>query len=147
MTPLSTTSVEGASELPADPRIRFLVDENVPAGVSTFLRDRGHDVFPVGEYLAKGSPDQLLTVAAELEGMVVITFDRDFKRLITQMPHGSRGRFERGAGRISLALEEPQALGRIRDLIETIEFLYWRANRSGNRFVLQVSATSMTVVG
>ncbi|HEX7102693.1 MAG TPA: DUF5615 family PIN-like protein, partial [Nitrolancea sp.] len=76
--------------MPADPRIRFLVDENVPAGVSTFLRDRGHDVFPVGEYLAKGSPDQLLTVAAELEGMVVITFDRDFKRLITQMPHGSR---------------------------------------------------------
>jgi hypothetical protein len=144
---LSTTSVEGVSELPADPPIRFLVDENVPAGVTTFLRDRGHEVFPVGEYLTKGSPDQLLIAAAEREGMVVITFDRDFKRLVKQLPRGSRGRFERGTGRISLTLEEPQALGRIRDLIETIEFLYRQANRSGNRFVLQISATSMTVVG
>lgn len=133
--------------MPADPPIRFLIDENVPAGVGAFLRDRGHDVFPVGAYLAKGSPDQLLTVAAELEGMVVITFDRDFKQLVRQLPRGSRGRFERGTGRISLALEEPQALSRIWDLIETIEFLYRQANRSGNRFVLQVSATSMTVVG
>jgi hypothetical protein len=133
--------------LPADPPIRFLVDENVPAGVTAFLRERGHDVFPVGEYLAKGSPDQLLMVAAEVEGMVVITFDRDFKHLVKQMPRGSRGRFERGAGRISLALEEPRALGRLRELIETIELLYWQANRSGNRFVLQVSATSMIVVG
>jgi len=118
----SSSSIEGDIELPADPPIRFLIDENVPAAVSTFLRGRGHAVFPVGEYLAKGSPDALLTLAAEHEGLVVITFDRDFKRLAKQLPHGSRGRFERGAGRISLVLEEPQALRRIEELIETIEF-------------------------
>jgi hypothetical protein len=140
-------SGRSAVALPADSPVRFLVDENVPAGVTAFLRERGHDVLPVGEYLAKGSPDQLLTIAAEMEGLVIITFDRDFKRLVKQLPHGSRGRFERSAGRISLSLPEPQALERTRAVIESVEFHYRQAHRSGNRFVIQISATSMTVVG
>lgn len=93
--------------------IHFLVDENVPSAVSEFLHRRGHEVDAVGNVLPKASPDALLLSAAELFGLVVITFDKDFKRLIQHVPVGSRNRFNRGAGRISLSCREPEAISRI----------------------------------
>lgn len=89
----------------------------------------------------------MLVVAAEFEGLVVVTFDRDFKRLVTQLPVGTRTRFNRQAGRISLRLEEPRALGRIKELIEVIEVSYQFALARGQRFIMQISETSYTVSG
>lgn len=71
--------------------IAFLADENMPAQVVEFLRARGHVVYPVGESFAKASPDPLLVAAAEVNGLVVLTFDRDFRSLIRQLPPGIRG--------------------------------------------------------
>ena len=126
--------------------IRFLTDENVPADVTEFLRDRGHEVIQVGDNLAKGSPDVALLAVAELQGLVVITFDRDFNDLIRQLPAGNRSRVERGAGRISLRCMEHEARGRIEHLIEVIEFHYEFAQAQGHRFIMQISRTSTTFV-
>lgn len=126
--------------------IRFLTDENVPAAVTEFLRNRGHEVVQVGETVAKGSPDQVLLAVAELQGLVVITFDRDFKDLIRQLPEGNRTRVERGAGRISLRCMEHEARDRIEQLIEVIEFHYEIAEQRGHRFIMQISRTSTTFV-
>lgn len=94
-------------------RIPFLVDENVPQEVTDFLRARGHTVFTVGEHLAKSSPDPLLTTIAEELGLVVVTFDRDFRRLIRRLPRGSGRAVPRRAGRISLTCDETEARARI----------------------------------
>jgi len=126
--------------------IEFLVDENVPTTVGTFLESRGHLVYSVGDTFAKSSPDPLLLAAAELNGLVVVTFDRDFKRLIQQLPTGIRGRAHRQAGRLSFTCKEPEVLDRITELIELIEFTYAFAVGRGQRFVMQISATSHTVV-
>lgn len=48
--------------------IGFLVDENVPAPVTTFLKARGHTVYAVAESFTKSSPDSLLVSAAEING-------------------------------------------------------------------------------
>ena len=125
------------------PIIRFLVDENVPIEVVTFLRERRHAVLPVGEYLAKSSPDELLATAAEVEGLVIITFDKDFKRLV---PHGVRRRTERRAGRISVTCKETELLGRLEELIDVIEFNYERSQRQGIRLIMQISKTTYTVI-
>lgn len=123
--------------------IRFLIDENVPLTIGEFLRSRGHDVSIVGETLAKSSPDELLRTIAETHGYVVVTFDRDFKRLIRRFPEGTRSRFERHAGRISFTCNERDAEVRIEELLEVIEFHYAIANRQGKRFVMQISRTSI----
>ena len=81
-------------------RIPFLTDENAPQDVTDLLRSQGHDVLPVGEHFAKGSADAVLTAAAEWEGLVVVTFDTDFKTLIKQVPVGHRTQFKARAGRI-----------------------------------------------
>ena len=125
--------------------IKFLVDENVPADVTTFLRSRGHEVFPVGEYFAKSSPDHLLVTAAEQNGLVVITFDKDFKRLITQVPVGYRGKFGASAGRISLHMKETEAPQRIIDMLPTVEFHYHQSLLNETRFIMQMSLSTITV--
>jgi hypothetical protein len=127
------------------PHIHFLADENLPSAVTDYLRARGHTVDAVGDAFAKGSPDALLLSAAELFGLVVMTFDKDFKRLIQQVPIGGRGQFNRRAGRISLSCREHEAPGRIQELIEVIELAHELANRQDKRLVMQISLTSYTV--
>ena len=128
-------------------RIRFLIDENAPRSIGRFLESRGHDVLYVGDQFAKRTPDSVLVVAAELEGLVVVTFDRDFKRLVTQLPAGTRTRFNRQAGRISLRMDEPKAQSRIEELIDIIEVSYQFTLARNQRFIMQISETSYTVSG
>ena len=128
------------------PSIRFLVDENVPVDVITFLRERQHVVLPVGEYFAKSSPDVLLAAAAEIEGLVIVTFDRDFRRLVRQLPSGVRTQAAHHAGRISVTCTETELLGRRRTLIDVIEVHYAFSQRQGHRLIMQISATSYTFV-
>jgi hypothetical protein len=127
--------------------IRFLIDENAPQSIGRFLESRGHEVLHVGEQFAKRTPDSALVVAAEFAGLVVITFDRDFKRLVTQLPPGTRTRFNRQAGRISLRMHEPRALARVEELIDVIEVSYQFALARDRRFIMQISESSYTVSG
>jgi hypothetical protein len=124
--------------------IVFLVDENAPRDIVTFLESRGHEVHYVGETFVKGSPDLLLLSAAEVNGYVIITFDKDFKQLIRQLPVGVRRRTERMAGRISFSCKETVAISRIQELIGIIEAHYDFAVEQNKRFVVQMSETSIT---
>jgi hypothetical protein len=101
----------------------------------------------VGDHFVKSTPDSLLLIAAEAEGLVVITFDRDFKQLVRQLPAGVRTRFGRSAGRISLRIEESKAHARIEELIDIIELSYQFASLRQQRFIMQISETSYTVTG
>ncbi len=101
----------------------------------------------VGEQFAKSTPDSVLVVAAEFVGLVVITFDRDFRRLVTQLPSGTRTRFNRQAGRISLRMDETKARARIEELIDVIEVSYQFALARDQRFIMQISESSYTVSG
>lgn len=129
------------------PEISFLIDENVPVQIADFLRQRGHSAQSVGEHFLKSTADSVLVLLAEYEGMVVVTFDRDFRQLVTRAPPGSRTRFSRTAGRLSLTCEEAEALSRIQLHMDAIEFLYEHTQRSGIRFIMQLSATSFTISG
>lgn len=127
------------------PTMRFLLDENVPHSIGLFLESRGHVVLVVGIAFPKSSPDEMLATAVETEGLVVVTFDRDFRRLIQQVPEGSRARFERQAGRLSLSMIESAALDRIADTIELIEFHYERSVQRQQRFIMQLSRTHISM--
>jgi hypothetical protein len=60
--------------------VRILADENFPGDAVTALRERGHDVAWVRSD-APGSSDAQVIARAQVEGRVLITFDKDFGEL------------------------------------------------------------------
>ena len=86
----------------------------------------------------------MLTAAAEWEGLVVVTFDTDFKTLIKQVPVGHRTQFKARAGRISLTMEETKATARLEEMLPIIEFVYSQCLDKNRRFIMQISLTSFT---
>jgi hypothetical protein len=77
-------------------------------------------------------------------GAVVVTWDRDFNRLIQRVPKGGRGAV-RKAGRISFSCNEARGRERLESVIELIEFEYERSQRVGTkRFIVSISETTST---
>ena len=61
--------------------MRLIANENVPLSSVQLLREAGHDVLAVIEGMPGASDQEVLRKAAE-EGRVLLTFDRDYGRLI-----------------------------------------------------------------
>ena len=61
--------------------MRWLADENIPAGVVVWLRDEGHDVVWMVETF-RGESDLAVLARARREDRILITLDRDFGELV-----------------------------------------------------------------
>ena len=61
--------------------MRLLADENIPRGMIAALREAGHDVSAIAEIAPQSSDEQVLA-AAVAQGLVLLTFDADFGRMI-----------------------------------------------------------------
>lgn len=123
----------------------FLFDENVADPVGTVLTERGHEVVLVRDNLGRKSPDQLLAVAADRHGLIIVTHDKDLRRFSRLLPEGSRRRFRAGAGAILLACPEPDAARRIGEMFDVIEFHHERARRAGGRLYMRITKTGFNV--
>jgi len=71
--------------------IKFLVDENIPSGVTRFLRDRGFDVKEVGGAEDAGASDDAIMALARKEERILLTFDKHFANILTYPPHSHHG--------------------------------------------------------
>ena len=60
--------------------MKWLVDNNVPRGVTTLLLDLGHEVAEVRQALADNAPDSSVAAYAAAEGFVLVTHDRGLAR-------------------------------------------------------------------
>jgi predicted nuclease of predicted toxin-antitoxin system len=91
--------------------MNWLVDNNVPRGVTTLLLDLGHEVAEVRQALADNAPDSAVAAYAAAEGLVVVTHDRGLARrcLLAGTPH------------LWLRTREPQDRERIREALPAIE--------------------------
>lgn len=126
------------------PRITLFVDECLPlASFRAFLEARGHVVYGVGEGFPSGSPDQAVLAAADVQGAVVVSSDRDWRQLLRQVK-GSGGRFRR-AGRILFNCDHSAALRRLEALIEDIEREYDLATRAGRQLIMRITEGKYTV--
>ena len=68
-------------------RIRFFLDQHVPAAAAQGLRRRGADVLTAQEADRCGWTDSAQLRLAGEERRVIITFDDDFLTLATAVPH------------------------------------------------------------
>jgi predicted nuclease of predicted toxin-antitoxin system len=70
--------------------MRFLADENVSRLVIERLRADGFDVISIGE-TKSGAPDKDVLEAADAEGCILITEDRDFGEMVIRQRLAIRG--------------------------------------------------------
>jgi predicted nuclease of predicted toxin-antitoxin system len=70
--------------------MRFLADENVSRLVIERLRATGFDVISIAE-TRSGAPDKDVLEAADAEGCILITEDRDFGELVIRQRLEVRG--------------------------------------------------------
>lgn len=65
--------------------MKFLADENFPGGAIRALRDLGQDVVAATERHG-GAPDREIYSIVRREGLVLLTFDKDFGDLHRESP-------------------------------------------------------------
>lgn len=104
-------------------RMVLLIDENVPNSVVEFFKKRGHEVHLVRERLPAGTPDPVVAVIGDRLSAIVVSWDRDFQRLVSRIPYGNRTRF-RHLGRISFKCNETQGRKLLERWITFIELHY-----------------------
>lgn len=101
--------------------MRFLLDENVPRAVAQALTDLGHDVVLATEVVAAGSPDHVVATAALQDERVLVTHDRDFRRIDRLHARERNGGRFHALHRVLLSCQEPAAAARIRNFLPVIE--------------------------
>jgi predicted nuclease of predicted toxin-antitoxin system len=84
--------------------MRFLADENVSRLVIERLRANGFGVISIGESRS-GATDKNVLEAADAEGCILITEDRDFGELVIRQRLGVRGMLLLELDRVSNAAE------------------------------------------
>lgn len=84
--------------------MRFLADENVSRLVIDRLRNGGHDVISIAE-TRSGAPDKDVLDAADADGRILITEDRDFGEMVIRQRLGVSGVMLLELDRLSTAAE------------------------------------------
>lgn len=124
----------------------LLIDENVPNSVAVFLAGRGHEVRYVRDLFPSGTPDPVIATIGDRLSATVVTWDRDFEKLVRRIPEGNRALFRR-LGRISFRCSEPRGLDLIRRWIETVEFHHKQAqNNPAFRMIVQVQESGFKIM-
>ncbi len=68
--------------------MKFLLDECIPASALNALKTDGFNAETVLEHLLPESPDTLVASTANQLGAIIVSHDRDFKRLIVRQHDG-----------------------------------------------------------
>lgn len=69
---------------------RFLIDNQLPAALSRWLRARGYEAEHVRELDMGQTPDAVIWQLAARTGAVIVTKDEDFAQLTILRPEGVR---------------------------------------------------------
>jgi len=125
---------------------RLIIDENVPAAMTTFLVERGHEVLNLRTMFGVGMADEEIAAFGDWRDGVVVTWDRDFKTLVSRVSIGGRAQFRR-LGRISFDGAPSKEIHRIRSLIRGIEFAYNDSlAQKDSRFIVDISETRLRLI-
>lgn len=118
--------------------MHFVLDENVAKSVAMALERKGYEVRSILDYLAEGSPDELVADTAEKLGAVLISHDGDFKQIAPRVPDGQKTRFKK-LSRIHLRVVEFNAASRIEFVFDFIEGEFSAArSRRDKRLHIQI---------
>lgn len=100
--------------------MRFLLDHNVPAAVGHMLAGRGHDAITVTDILPQHAEDPVVAAAAIEQSRVLISHDRDMRKVERLISEGFRARYPTLC-RLHLSCAEPVSADRLASFMDVIE--------------------------
>lgn len=116
--------------------MRFLLDNNAPAGLLEVFRNRGHDADFSRKWLAESAPDlAVLDLAIDQQAMIVTWDRRDFVRLY------NKHRF----ALLSFKSRELDAAARLAVAMPYVEFAHGRAAPPEHRVHVAISKDGVTI--
>lgn len=116
----------------------FFLDENVPAAVREVLTDAGHEAEFIRTIIPEGSPDELVATTSEQNGAILISFDKDFKKISPRIPDGQKARFKR-LSIIRMECKKPRAAQRIQTALPFIELQHKQSkDAKSGKFIISV---------
>lgn len=125
--------------------MRFVLDENVPASVGAMLANRGHSASSIRDFVAQGAPDQFVAAVVQHESAVLISHDKDFKKIAPRVPDGQRQRFRR-LSIVRMRCEKPRSAERLQAAISLVEFEFSERQRMPDRrMIVEVSKSTVTI--
>lgn len=125
--------------------MRFLLDHNVPAAVGDMLRNRGHDIVAVTDVLPQDAADPIFTAAAIAEDRVLVSHDRDMKKVERLISDGYRDSFPI-LRRLHLSCNEVTSAVRVKDFIEVIELEFATLQKRGAAMTIDVGDRRMRLI-
>lgn len=117
--------------------MRFLIDENVQAGIIAALVDQNHDAIRATEILGEGAADPLVATAAVEQERVLVSHDNDMRHIEKKISDRHRERFP-SLCRLMLCLPEPLALARLNLFLPLIEFEFAQARLAAQPMMLEI---------
>ena len=90
----------------------FILDECIPVSALHALQNLNYEAAMITVYIATKSPDQLVAATADAAGAIIVSHDRDFKRLIARRTDGQQPRF-RNAHLLKMECKQPRIPDRL----------------------------------
>lgn len=121
--------------------ITFFFDENVSHRLKEFLESKGHTVVLATDYLASGTPDQIVASVAVQSPMVLVTHDRDFRRFRSLLSEGGQSWIAKGSGKLQLSVHQTEAVEKVSRHLDVIEFYYRQCLLKEESFYVEIKPT------
>lgn len=123
----------------------FYLDENVPAQVEAVIVSKGHEVRWKRDIIPEGSPDQMVAAVSEDAGAILVSHDKDFKRIAPRIPDGQRTRF-RKLSMLRLECKKPKSAHNVGNLFDFIELeARLRGEGENSRLMISIRDSSITI--
>ena len=123
----------------------FYLDENVPAQVGDVIKDKGHEVHWTRDLIPEGSPDQMVAAISEDAGAVLVSHDKDFKRIAPRIPDGQKARF-RKLSMLRLECKKPRSAKNLQALFAFVELeAELRQGLDNSRLLISIKDSSITI--
>jgi predicted nuclease of predicted toxin-antitoxin system len=130
---------------PEDLVLHVLLDEGVPDAVGRVFEGRGHIVTFGNRSLPRGSPDQLVCIAAINVGAILVAADHDMRTIARA--HGIGNERFKSLNLLKLSCRKPEAADKVRQAMSLIEH-EWQYNESavGRRLFIEPGASVIRIV-
>jgi predicted nuclease of predicted toxin-antitoxin system len=117
----------------------------VPDAVGRAFEERGHDVTYGNRSLPRGSPDQLVCIAAINAGAILVAADHDMRTIARS--HGVGNQRFKSLNLLKLSCRKPEAADKVRQAMSLIEH-EWQCNDAavGRRLFVELSASVIRIV-
>ena len=121
------------------------MDENVADRVRIVLQAAGHDVIWTRDITSEGVADDVVATVAEEANAILISHDKDFKKIAPRIPNGQRKRFRR-LSMIRLSCNKPRAADRMEAVLRYIEFdVAQRQTEADHRSIIEIKTDLITI--